>query len=382
MPSAPPNKSARGNAVTPCYFDHNATTPPRPETVEAVSHALGEWGNPSSVHSYGRAARRIVEDSRQQVAALAGVDPEAVIFASGGTEANNLALRGCGRTRILVSAVEHPSVLDAADNIELIPVDENGVVDLKALQATLGDGGDAVVSVMLANNEIGVIQPVRQAAALAHEAGALFHCDAVQGAGRLKLDFSALGVDMITLSAHKIGGPKGAGALIAADHVQLSPIIRGGGQERGRRSGTENLPGIAGFGAAAELAATEVASAGGLAGLRDMLEERVIAEIPGARIIGAGAERIPNTSCIALPGISAETQVMALDLAGYAVSAGSACSSGKVKPSHVLAAMGLDNDIAACAIRVSLGHANSEAEIEEFVAAYRDFAKRAGATAA
>lgn len=197
MPSAPPNKSARGNAVTPCYFDHNATTPPRPETVEAVSHALGEWGNPSSVHSYGRAARRIVEDSRQQVAALAGVDPEAVIFAGGGTEANNLALRGCGRTRILVSAVEHPSVLDAADNIELIPVDENGVVDLKALQATLGDGDAAVVSVMLANNEIGVIQPVSRAAALAHEAGALFHCDAVQGAGRLPLDFSALGKSVV-----------------------------------------------------------------------------------------------------------------------------------------------------------------------------------------
>ncbi len=368
--------------MTPCYFDHNATTPPRSETAEAVSHALKQWGNPSSVHSYGRAARRIVEDSRRQVAGLAGVDPAAVVFTSGGTEANNLALRGCGRARILVSAIEHPSVLEAADNIETIPVDANGIVDLGALEAMLRGGEGAIVSVMLANNETGVIQPVTRAAALAHEAGALFHCDAVQGAGRLKLDFSALGADMMTLSAHKIGGPKGAGALVAADHVRLAPIIRGGGQERGRRSGTENLPGIAGFGAAAELAATEAASAGGLAGLRDMLEERVIAEIPGARIIGAGAERIPNTSCIALPGISAETQVMALDLAGYAVSAGSACSSGKVKPSHVLAAMGLDNDIAACAIRVSLGHGNSEAEIEGFVAAYRDFAKRAGATAA
>ncbi len=368
--------------MTPCYFDHNATTPPRPETVEAVSHALGAWGNPSSVHSYGRAARRIVEDSRRHVGGLVGVDPAAVVFTSGGTEANNLALRGCGRARILVSAIEHLSVLEAANNIELIPVDENGVVDLKALQATLGDGGDTVVSVMLANNETGVIQPVSRAAALAHEAGALFHCDAVQGAGRLKLDFSTLGADLMTLSAHKIGGPKGAGALIAADHVRLGAINRGGGQERGRRSGTENVPGIAGFGAAAEQASAEVASAGNLAALRDRLEERVLAEIPGARIVGAGAARLPNTSCIALPGISAETQIMALDLAGFAVSAGSACSSGKVKPSHVLAAMGFDNDIAACAIRVSLGAGNSEADIEGFVAAYRDFAKRAGATAA
>jgi cysteine desulfurase len=368
--------------VPPCYFDHNATTPLRPESAEAISHALGEWGNPSSVHSYGRTARRIVEDARRQAAGLAGVDPATIVFTGGGTEANNLALRGCGRERVLVSAIEHPSVLEAADSIETIPVDADGVVDLDALKAMLQDGEEAVVSVMLANNETGVIQPVTKAAALAHAAGALFHCDAVQGAGRLKLDFGALDADMMTLSAHKIGGPKGAGALIAADHVQPAPIIRGGGQERGRRSGTENVPGIAGFGAAAKLAAAEVALAGRIAALRDKLEERVLAEIPGARIVGAGVERLPNTSCIALPGISAETQIMALDLAGYAVSAGSACSSGKVKPSHVLAAMDLDNDIAACAIRASLGHGNSEADIEGFTAAYRDFAKRAGATAA
>ena len=368
--------------MTSCYLDHNATTPLRPESVEAVSHALSEWGNPSSVHSHGRAARRIVEHARRQVAGLAGVNPATVAFTSGGTEANNLALRGCGRSRILVSAVEHPSVLEATDNIETIPVDADGVVDLDALQAMLRDGEKAVVSIMLANNETGVVQPVTRAAAIAHEAGALVHCDAVQGAGKLSLDYGALGVDMLTLSAHKICGPKGAGALIVADHVQLAPILLGGGQERGRRNGTENVPGIAGFGAAAELAAVEVSSAGNLAALRDMLEERVLAEIPGARIIAGRADRLPNTSCIALPGILAETQIMALDLAGFSVSAGSACSSGKVKASRVLRAMGLEDDIAACAIRVSLGHGNNEADIEGFTAAYRDFAARAGATAA
>ncbi len=363
-----------------CYLDHNATTPPRPEAVEAVSRALAQWGNPSSVHTFGRSARRLVEDARRQVAALAGADSAAVVFTSGGTEANNLAIRGCGRARILVSAVEHPSVLEAADDIETIPVDADGIVDLDALRAMLREG--TVVSVMLANNETGAIQPVMEVAAVAHEAGALFHCDAVQGAGKLALDFQALGADMMTLSAHKIGGPKGVGALIVADHVQLVPIMRGGGQERGRRNGTENVPGIAGFGAAAELAAAEVATADRLAALRDRLEATVLAEIPGARIVAGQAERLPNTSCIGLPGISAETQIMALDLAGFAVSAGSACSSGKVKASRVLRAMGLEDDIAACAIRVSLGKGNSEADIDEFVAAYRDFAKRAGATAA
>jgi cysteine desulfurase len=368
--------------VTPCYFDHNATTPVRPETAGVVSRALSQGGNPSSVHSFGRAARRIVEDARRQVAGLAGAAPAMVVFTSGGTEANNLALRGCGRPRILVSAIEHPSVLEAADNIEMIPVDADGIVDLGALRAMLRDGEGTVVSVMLANNETGSIQPVAQAAALAHEAGALFHCDAVQGAGRVALDFSALGADMMTLSAHKIGGPMGAGALVAADHIQLAPIVRGGGQEHGSRSGTENLPGIAGFGAAADLAASEVESAGSLAALRDMLEQSLLDEIPGVRIVGAGVDRLANTSCIALPAISAETQIMALDLAGFAVSAGSACSSGKVKASHVLAAMGLGDDIAACAIRVSLGHGNYAAEIKDFVAAYREFAERAGVNAA
>jgi len=354
----------------------------RPQAAEAVSRALGVWGNPSSVHAAGRAARRVVEDARRQVAALAGADPATVVFTSGGTEANNLALRGCGRGRILASAIEHPSVLEATDGIEAIPVDGNGVIDLDALRTMLADGKGAAVSVMLANNETGVIQPVSAVAELARAHGALFHCDAVQGAGKLPLDFRDLGADMITLSAHKIGGPKGAGALIVDDGVPLRPLIRGGGQERGRRSGTENVPGIAGFGVAAELAAAEVEGVGRLAALRDRLESRLLETIPTANVVAGDTARLPNTSCIALPGVPAETQIMALDLAGFAVSAGSACSSGKVKTSHVLRAMGLAEEIAGCGIRISLGAMNTEEQIDAFIAAYSDFARRAGATAA
>ena len=368
---------------SPCYLDHNATTPLRPEAAEAMALAATQCGNPSSVHSFGRAARRMVEDARRKFAALVSARPDEIVFTSGGTEANNLALRGCGRRRVLVSAVEHPSVLEAAEGIETVPVDSDGIVDLAALTRML-DGGDssAVVSIMLANNETGVIQPVAEAAHIAHQKGALIHCDAVQAAGRLPLDIHALGVDMLTLSAHKLGGPTGVGALVVTDRVHLNPIVRGGGQERGRRSGTENLPGIAGFGAAAAVAVAEIETAPAVANLRDRLEHRLVRDIPWAIIVGAGARRLPNTSCVALPGIAAEIQVMALDLAGFAVSAGSACSSGKVKTSHVLQAMGLGEDIAGCAIRVSLGPGNDDSDIASFIAAYREFASRAGSSAA
>ncbi len=366
-----------------CYLDHNATTPLRREAAEAMAASFAEPGNPSSVHGPGRAARRLVENARSAVAALTGARAEQVTFTSGGTEANNRAVRGCGCPRILSSAVEHPSVLEAADGIATIAVGGDGIVDFDSLTRMLAAGeAPSVVSVMLANNETGTIQPVARAAALAHEQGALFHCDAVQAAGRMKLDMAALGADLLTLSAHKLGGPKGVGALIVADTVSPSPIIRGGGQERGRRAGTENLPGIAGFGAAAAVAVDDIARSPALAALRDRLEQDVLREVPGARIVGADSDRLANTSCIALPGIAAETQVMALDLAGFAVSAGAACSSGKVKASHVLRAMGLADDIAGCAIRVSLGHANSAADIAAFVAAYSDFAARSGISAA
>ncbi len=369
--------------ATPCYLDHNATTPLRPQAAQAVTRALAHLGNPSSVHSFGRAARRFLEDAREQVAALVSARSADVIFTSGGTEANNLALRGCGRPRILASAVEHPSVLEAADGIETVPVDANGIIDLDALAQMLErDDRPAVVSIMLANNETGVIQPVSEAAQIAHRSGALVHCDAVQGAGRVRMDMDALGVDLLTLSGHKLGGPKGVGALVATDAVKLNPIIRGGGQERRRRSGTENLSGIAGFGAAALVAAEETGAATAIARLRDRLEDRIGHLVPGARIIGAGVDRLVNTSSIALPGVSADAQIMTLDLAGFAVSAGSACSSGKVRASHVLRAMGLTEEIAGCAIRVSLGAGNEQSDIDRFVAVYAEFAARAGASAA
>lgn len=367
----------------PCYLDHNATAPLRPQAAQAMSSVLAAYGNPSSVHSFGRAARRIVEDARRQITKLVSARPDDIVFTSGGTEANNLALRGCGRPRMLASAVEHPSVLEAADGIEAAPVDGDGIVDLEALAQMLERGdAPAVVSVMLANNETGIVLPVAEAARIAHRKGALMHCDAVQAAGRLPLDMDALGVDMLTLSAHKMGGPKGVGALVVSGRIHLDPVIRGGGQERGRRSGTENLSGIAGFGAAADVAADEIDTVQATAGLRDRLEDRILHNVPEARIVGAGIRRLPNTSCIALPGVSAETQIMALDLAGFAVSAGSACSSGKVKASHVLQAMGFGDDIAGCAIRISLGRGHNEADIEAFVAAYGEFGSRVGASAA
>ncbi len=353
------------------YLDYNATAPVRPEAAAAVARALEATGNASSVHRFGRTARRLVEDARDAVAALAGAPPEAVVFTSGGTESNNMALRGARRERLLVSAGEHDSVLAAAPEADRIPLGADGVIDLDALTAMLaGDAPPALISVMLANNETGVIQPLDEAAALARAHGALIHCDAVQAAGKIPVDFTALGVDFMSLSAHKMGGPQGVGALVIADRVESAPLIRGGGQERRRRAGTENVPGIAGFGAVAALAAGEVGHGGALAELRDGLEVRLGALAPEVKVYGADAPRLPNTSCIGLPGVAAETQVMALDLAGVAVSAGSACSSGKVTPSHVLRAMGASEAEAGSAIRVSLGWRSEAAHIDRFIAAW------------
>ncbi len=353
------------------YLDYNATAPLRPEARAAIDAALGIDGNPSSVHGFGRRARRAVEDARERVAALVGATPAQVVFTSGGTEANNLALTGSGRARVIVSSVEHDSVLRAAPEAARAPVDGDGVADLDALSARLaGDGPPALLSLMLANNETGIIQPVRQAAELAHSHGALLHCDAVQAAGKIPVDAAALGADLLTLSAHKLGGPTGVGALIVADGIELAPLLAGGGQERRRRAGTENLPGIAGFGAAAEAAVAGLDAYDGIAALRDGLEARAVAAVPGARVFGAGVSRLANTSCLAMPGTAAETQVMALDLAGIAVSAGSACSSGKVEASHVLLAMGAGEEAAGTAIRVSLGPATTSADVDRFVAVW------------
>ena len=348
-------------------MDYNATAPMRPEAIEAVTAALALDGNPSSVHRFGRLARRAIEDARDEVAALIGARSETVIFTSGGTEANATALRGSGRGRVIASATEHDSVLRNTD-ADLIPVDRDGIIDLAALERLLAENtAPALVAVMLANNETGVIQPVAAAAEIAHRFGALMFCDAVQAAGKIEIDVGGLGVDLLSLSAHKLGGPKGVGALYVAPHIALAPSLRGGGQERKMRAGTENVAGIAGFGAAAKAARQQMNGFARLAELRDALESQLL---PDAVIFGANAPRLPNTSCIAMPEVSSETQVIAFDLAGLAVSAGAACSSGKVEPSRVLLAMGAGNAVADSAIRVSLGWTNGEEDIDRFIEAW------------
>jgi cysteine desulfurase len=365
------------------YLDWNATAPLRPEAAAAVTAAVARCGNPSSVHRWGRAARAEIERARTAVAALVGANSEQVVFVSGGTEANHLALLGNGDRRILISAVEHDSVLRAAAEAERIPVDHNGILRLDALERLLADDcRPALVSVMLANNETGVIQPAAQIAAAAHAHGALFHCDAVQAVGKLPVDMAAIGADLLTLSAHKLGGPTGIGALVVAKDSELVPLLRGGGQERGRRAGTENLPGIAGFAAAAGAAAAEIEIYDRVRRLRDDLETAIGALAPEAVVIGAAAPRLPNTTALALPGFAAETQVIALDLDNVMVSAGAACSSGKVGPSHVLAAMGAAPDIARSTIRISLGWSTSETETGHFLKSWMAlYRRRRGDTA-
>jgi cysteine desulfurase len=349
------------------YLDHNATSPLRPAAFDAMAEALRAGGNPSSVHKAGRAARARVEAGRHQVATLIGALPAEIVFTSGGTEANNLALKGAGRRRVLASAVEHDSVLKAV-SCEIVPVDRNGVVDLAALERMLADEEPALVSVMFANNETGVLQPIAEVARLAHQAGALVHCDAVQGAGKAQVDMHGLGIDYLSLSAHKFGGPTGVGALAIRTGARFTTDRRGGGQESNRRAGTENVAGIAGFGAAAEAAR----NGRDLAPLRDRLEAELLKIAPGARVFGASTARLGNTSCITMPGVRAETQVMALDLAGVCVSAGAACSSGKVSRSAVLAAMGIDASEAEAALRISCGWSTVSEDIDCLIAAWRD----------
>jgi cysteine desulfurase len=361
------------------YLDYNATTPMRPEALSVMATALTETGNPSSVHLFGRAARRRVDQAREQIAALVRARPENVIFTAGGTEANNLALFNHRNRRLLVSAIEHDSVLKPARHAgaDLIPVQRSGEIDLEQLDFTLRRAQrPALISVMLANNETGVVQPVQAVSAIAHRYGAVVHCDAAQAAGRIPVDMAALGVDFLTLSAHKMGGPQGIGALVLHQDREMSAMIQGGGQERGRRAGTENIAAIAGFGAAATVdTAAEMMQ---IAYLRDVLEERLLSLGQPITIfgrsqgmaLGQGQLRLPNTSCFAAGTKNSETLVMALDLAGIAVSAGSACSSGKVRPSHVITAMGFDAATAGTAIRISLGWQSSLDDIERFVAAW------------
>ena len=368
------------------YLDWNATTPLRPEAREAMAAAWELSGNPSSVHAEGRQARRLVEEARAGVAGAVGVSPRNLVFTSGGTEANALALtpglrRGSGLPveRLLVSAIEHASVLSGgrfpAEAIERVGVSRSGLLDLERLRALLAAGPPALVSVMLANNETGAIQPVNEAAEIIHQAGGLLHVDAIQAFGKIPFDINALGADLVTISAHKIGGPKGVGALILADGVLgFEPALRGGGQELGRRAGTENVVGIAGFGTAARVAMSAPGhDAGRLEALRSQLENG-LRRTSGVIVFSEEVPRLPNTTLFTVPGLRAETAVIGFDLAGIAVSSGSACSSGKVQPSHVLEAMGFGPELAQGAVRLSLGWSTSSDDIDRCLKAWRKLA--------
>ncbi len=365
------------------YLDWNATTPLRAEARRAM---LGAWdlvGNPSSVHAEGREARRLVEEARGALAAAVGALPRNVVFTSAGTEANAMALSpGLRRSsggpveRLLVSAVEHASVLAGgrfpADKIGLIPVLRSGVIDLDRLRGLLADGPPALVSVMAANNETGALQPVVEVARIVHEAGGLLHVDAIQALGKIPFEINIVGADLATFSAHKVGGPKGVGALVVAEGLSgLEPLLRGGGQELNRRAGTENVAGIAGFGAAVKVALQTLSEdAERMATLRICLENG-IRGTAGATVFSDDVERLPNTVLFAAPGLKAETAVIGFDLEGIAVSSGSACSSGKVQPSHVLSAMGYDPAVAQGAVRLSLGWSTEPDDINRALEAWR-----------
>ena len=369
------------------YLDWNATAPLAPEARAAVERALEVSGNPSSVHAEGRRARAVVDTAREQVATLVGARPSEVVFTSGATEACNMAL-AAGWGAILLAGIEHdavakPAEMATGEHIDL-GVARAGVVDVGELAEKVRAAAEAhrpnrvLVALQLANNETGVIQPVAEIATLAREAGARMFTDAAQAAGRLPVDFAALGADLMALSAHKLGGPKGVGALIVRDGFELPALIGGGGQERRRRGGTENIPGIAGFGAAADAARQIVADRDRVAGMRDRLEAGLLGLTPDAHIIGrsasSGVERLPNTSCVALPGQAAETLVIRFDLAGIAISAGAACSAGKIGVSRALTAMGLPEVTARSAIRISIGPTTTDREIDRFLVAWRDIA--------
>ena len=363
------------------YLDHNATTPVDAHVADAMNDAVrGCFGNASSIHAFGQAAKAALDDARSAVADLLGARPNDVIFTGSGTEADNLSIRGvaeaslpAGRRRLIASAIEHEAVLNTLKALSkrgwtttLLPVGAAGVVEPAALEAAITDD-TALVSVMHANNEIGTLQPVAELAEIAHRRGALFHTDAVQTAGKLPLDVTALGVDLLSLSAHKFNGPKGIGALWIRRGLRLVAPTTGGRQERNRRPGTENVPAIVGLGVAAELAARKLAhEATRLSALRDRLESSLLDRIPGTTVNGNGA-RVPNTTNISFDGVEAEALLIALDLEGIAVSTGSACSSGTLEPSHVLRAMGLTPRRAQCSIRFSLGLGNTDGEVDRVV---------------
>lgn len=353
------------------YLDYNASSPVHPEVINHISDALNVQGNPSSVHSDGREARRLVEEAREAVAALVRVSPKTLTFVSGGTEANSTIISAFKNTHsassVLGSEIEHPSVLVHIPQGQRVPVNEHGLIDLAEVEnAARMQSTPFLFCVMLANNETGVVQPVNEVVDLVHKYNGLVLCDAVQGLAKLPLHLPDLGADFYTFSGHKIGGPKGTGCIVVPNETAYSPSIIGGGQERGKRAGTENVPGIRGFGAAAKIVA-EQAHIYQDNTMRDQLETALTQARSDAIIIGQDALRLPNTTNIALPGTPSGRQIIKLDLAGFSVSAGSACSSGKVEPSHVLVAMGLSTDVAESAIRISIGPDVEWADLERFV---------------
>ena len=365
------------------YFDHNATTPPDPEVVEVVGHALtDDFGNPSSVHHFGQRAKALLDEARSAVADLIGAEPAEIVLTSGGTEADNLALRGAaealepgGRRRLITTAFEHEAVLNTVKALArrgwtatLLPVNADGLVSPDALAEAIDDQ-TAIVSVMPANNEIGTIQPIEALASIAHARGALFHTDAVQSVGKIPVHVRTLGVDLLSLSAHKFNGPKGSGALWIKRGTRLVATMTGGKHERNRRGGTENVPGHAGLGVAARLARRKLTTeAARIGALRDRLERAILERVPGTVLNGAPTPRVPNTTNISFEGLEAESLLIALDLEGFAVSTGSACSSGTLEPSHVLRAMGLASHRTQNSIRFSLGAGNDEAQVDALVA--------------
>lgn len=358
------------------YLDYNATAPLKPEVFDAMKAVMMEPHNASSVHRTGRAANMLVEKAREQVAALVNAPTNQVIFNSGATEGNNTVIQHFKDEPILVSATEHDAVLKADDDLIIIPVDENGIIEFDALETLLKEHKPALVSVMMVNNETGVIQPIAEISALVHKHGALFHCDAVQAAGRIDIDMPALGIDFLTLSAHKFGGPQGVGALVLGLCGVTPTLLHGGGQEKSARAGTENVAGIVGFGKAAELAkADQDDFVARTKKCRDTLEES-LKTLHGVHIYGQNAERVSNTTLFSVEGLSSETLLMALDLDGIAVSNGSACSSGKVEPSHVLKAMGASDEAASGAIRVSTGWKTENEDIEAFLKVWHKLYER------
>jgi len=358
------------------YMDYNATCPVRPEVIERVSEAMAIVGNASSIHGDGRSARKIVEDSRDQIASFVNVTPAQVIFNSGATEGNNTILSGFRDKTVLISAIEHPSIIEAASKADQIPVTKSGIVDLAKLEKMLSSAKVDLICVQLVNSETGAIQPVAEIAALAKKHNAKLHCDAVQAAGRIAIDFKTLGCDYMTLSAHKFGGPQGVGALIFRQGLLLPKLLLGGGQEKRQRAGTENVAGIAGFRVAASLAAKNIADyQAKTKAFQDKLEAGLRSAANGLIIVSDSTPRVTNTTNVILPGVTAETQLMAMDLEGVSLSSGSACSSGSFKPSHVLAAMGY-KDESKSALRFSTGWNTTSANIENAVAAYGRMVKR------